>query len=346
MKTKLLYFIIAMPIMLFSIKTTAQTVLSPGDIAIFHNQADEPDDFAFVTFVDIDAGTGIFFTDCGTSTTGFRSPACTEGAFKYTVPSGGLASGDIVRLTTSTDFAVYNDSRITGTSGPSLATSGDQVVVFQDAGNAAGGTDAANNPTFLFINHNSSTMFNGDPADSNESSLPSGLNDTTPPRSALGLGAGAGVDVEWDNTVYTGTYDFSGFTNTADAIAAAKLAMTDPANYTARTNDITETAYANAVAAIPAQLNLNTTLSNDEFLSNAFAVYPNPSNGNITIRNAGIAMDKVQVSDLNGRVIFNKDLNGTTDNEELNLGSVLSSGIYLMTIKSKEASTVKKIVIK
>ena len=89
------------------------------------------------------------------------------------------------------------------------------------------------------------------------------------------------------------------------------------------------------------------TLSTENFtLDNAFTVTPNPSNGNITIRNSGIAIDNVQIADLNGRTVASYNLNGTIDSKELNLGSVLSSGMYLMTISSKDASTVKKIVIK
>lgn len=92
---------------------------------------------------------------------------------------------------------------------------------------------------------------------------------------------------------------------------------------------------------------LDSTLSTENFtLDNAFTVSPNPSNGTITIGNSGIAMDNVTISDLNGRVVANYNLNGTTENKELNLGSVLSSGMYLMTITSQDASTVKKIVIK
>ncbi len=345
MRLKLHYLLTLSIISLLSIKTVAQTTLAVGDIAIFFNQADTPDDFAFVTFVDIAAGTGIYFTDCGTTTTGFRTPACTEGAVKYVVPAAGLDAGDVIRWSTnSADFSNYSNSRITGTNGPSLATSGDQVIAFQDSTSAAGGTNAANTPTFLFIMHNSSTQFLGDPSDSNESSLPPGLSDTVAPFSALGVGAGPGVDIEWDNVIYSGTYDFTGFATTAEAITAARLAMTDLANYTIRTNDIFGTSYVNAVAAIPTELNLGSTLSNEEFLRNSFSVYPNPSNGNITIRNSGVALQNVTITDLNGRTVSTNEMNGVTTNVDLNLK--LTTGIYLMKLTSNDASTIKKIIIK
>lgn len=324
---------------------SAQTTLVPGDIAVFQNQADAPDDFAFVTFVNIDAGTGIYFTDCGTSTTGFRTPVCTEGALKYTVPAGGLNAGDMIRWSTNvTNFVNYSDTRITGTGGPALATSGDQVVVFQDATSAAGGTDAANTPTFLFVLHNASTQFLGDPTDSNETSLPPGLSDTGLPRTAVGVGAGAGVDVEWDDTVYNGTYDFSGFSDLASSIAAAKVAMTDPANYT-QVNNIFDASYASAVAAIPNALMLF-TLSTEEFsLDSALSLYPNPSNGITTIKNNGIILNAVNITDVNGRTIVSQDLNGTTTNITLDLTSKLSSGLYFVSISSNKGTIAKKLII-
>lgn len=341
MKIKLLSFLVIIPMFLLTSVSFGQTTLAVGDIVVFQNQADTPDDFAFVTFVDIDAGTGIYFTDCGVDAGGFRTPACTEGAFKYTAPAGGLSVGDIVRFSTNAaDFTAYSDSRITGSM--ALATSGDQVVAFQDATSASGGTNAANNPTFLFIIHNASTQFNGSPTDSNESSLPPGLDDTTPPRSALGLGAGAGVDVEFDNTIYNGTYNFSGFATTAEAVNAARLAMTDPTNYTQQDN-ITSAPYSVDAAAIPTALNL-TTLSNDEFSGRSFALYPNPSNGNITIRNAGVALQNVTITDINGRTVGSYEMNGITTDTNLSLN--LNTGMYFVQLTSENASTTKKLVIK
>jgi hypothetical protein len=91
---------------------------------------------------------------------------------------------------------------------------------------------------------------------------------------------------------------------------------------------------------------LSTLSTSNQILDKAFTVTPNPSNGLITIRNSGVAIDNVKVTDLNGRILANYNLNGTTDNKQLNLSSILSSGMYLMTISSKDASTVKKIVIR
>lgn len=342
MKIKLLYILVALPVFLLTNITSAQTTLAAGDIAIFQNQADNPDDFAFVTFVDIDATTGIYFTDCGSTTSGFV--ACTEGAFKYVVPTGGLDAGDIVRFSTSgSDFSTYTDALITGSA--SFATSGDQIIAFQDNTSDTGGANASATPRFLFAINNASTLFTGNPPDSNETNLPPGLSDTGLPRTALGVGAGTGVDVEHDNTIYNGTYDFSGFATEAEAIDAAKIAMTDPSNYiNTNINPPGSAAYASAVTAIPTELNLM-TLSNDEFLSNSFAVYPNPSNGNITIRNSGVALQNVTITDLNGRTMGTYEMNGVTTNTDLSLK--LNTGMYFMRLTSTDnASTTKKLIIK
>ena len=339
MKKTLLYFLAALPMFLLTNSVFAQTVLAPGDIVVIQLQGDDPDTFAFVTFVDIAAGTGIYFTDCGVdgTTSQFRSPNCTEGARKYTAPAGGLDAGDIIRYEGGgTDFTTYSDTRITGNF--LLSTGGDQVVVFQDATSASGGGNAADNPSFLYILHSASTLFVGDPADSNQTTLPSSL---TSPQHALALGNGPGADDEFDNVIYNGTYDFSGFATTAEAVAAAKAAFQNPSNY--YSVNILDAVHNVAETNMPTELNL-TTLSNDEFLSNSFAVYPNPSNGNITIRNSGIALQNITITDLSGRTISSKDMNGVTSNVDLSLK--LTTGIYLMKLSSNDASTTKKLIIK
>ncbi|MEM6722095.1 MAG: T9SS type A sorting domain-containing protein [Bacteroidota bacterium] len=343
MKIKLLSLLAFIPVFLITNASYGQaTVLVPGDIVIFHHQADTPDDFAFVTFVDINEGTGIFFTDCGASSTGFPA-SCNEGAVKYTAPTGGLNAGDIVRFSTNgANFANYSDSVILGGSGMALSASGDQVVAFQDNTDAAGGSSAATTPVFLFVNHNGSTAFSGNPTDSNQTGLPPGLSDTMAPITALGLGTGTGPQDEWDNTIYDGTFDFSGFATTAEAITAAKAAFTNIANYGARANSIFDTDYEAAVMAIPNALNL-TTLSNNEFTSKSFSLYPNPTSGNVTIRNAGFALQNVTVTDVNGRTVASYQMNGTTGNADLSLN--LNTGLYFVKLTTENASTTKKLII-
>lgn len=92
-------------------------------------------------------------------------------------------------------------------------------------------------------------------------------------------------------------------------------------------------------------ITVGSTLSAVDFKLSTLKILPNPSNGNITIKNSGVALLNTTISDINGRTIATYDLNRTTQDKDLDLSSVLSSGVYLMRITSETASTVKKIVI-
>lgn len=77
-----------------------------------------------------------------------------------------------------------------------------------------------------------------------------------------------------------------------------------------------------------------------------FTVYPNPSNGTINISLSSI--DDVQVSlyDIRGRLISSESHtnNSGTFNKELNFGTV-SSGIYMLNVKSGNKTATKKLII-
>lgn len=90
------------------------------------------------------------------------------------------------------------------------------------------------------------------------------------------------------------------------------------------------------------------TLGMDEssLLDTQVRIFPNPSNGDITIKNSNIALENAVVTDLNGRVIVSYNLNGIIGNQDLKMNSLLSNGMYLMTISSENGSTIKKVVIK
>lgn len=331
MKTKLLS-LLCIAFIIYGNKTIAQTTLVAGDIAIIQNQADYQQDFAFVTFVDIAAGTGIYFTDCGSTATGFVS--CNEGAVKYTVPNGGLSAGDIVKYAAGGNvaFTTYSDTLIRAFL--SLSPAGDQIIAFQDAASASGGTNASANPTFLFVINNASTLFTGNPPDQNETNLPPGLWSGGLPRTALGVGAGP--DEDWDNTIYIGTYDFSGEVNLAYSIAEAKRALTDKGRY-ARSNNLTNTTYTNAVSVMPDALMLN-TLSTTEFDISKISMYPNPANNLVTISN-GDKINEVIVFDVTGKEVIRTKL----INNQVNI-SQLNSGMYFINLKGENISVVKKLI--
>ncbi|MCB0744078.1 MAG: T9SS type A sorting domain-containing protein [Ignavibacteriae bacterium] len=309
----------------------SQTSLNPGDIAVIMNQTDAPDDFAFVTFVDLAAGTVIYFTDCGADASGFATP-CTEGAVSYTVASSGLSQGSIVVYSqSSSNFSVYNDSRITGTFATS--TAGDQVIVFQDNNNPGGSSNAGNNPKFIFASNTASSVFTGDKNNNNETGLPNGLSDTITPRTALGLGLSAVANDETDNAVYNGSYNFPGQT-----INDAKIALTNPDNYVK--SDLTsDSNYASAVSSIPSSITFN-TLSTKNYSLNEIKLYPNPSTGLISIANlTNNTIEKVELIDQSGRSL----VQDVMENKKLMLD--VPSGTYFIRITSDVGIVVKKLVI-
>ncbi|WP_034062651.1 T9SS type A sorting domain-containing protein [Lacinutrix jangbogonensis] len=340
MKTKLLFLLFSLSIVLITNNLNAQTTLVAGDIAVIHVKTDDPDAFAFVTFVDLLAGTVIYFTNCGADADGFNPLGCIEGARKYTVPSGGIGLGTIIK-SIDPNITTYTDAGIIGAM--SFSTFGDQVLVFQDA-DLGDAIDPSQDPTFIFALNTASTEFTGSKANTKQTGLPFGLQDTSSPVTALGLGSGIGNQDDFDNVVYNSAYDFSGFPDLGSSIAAAKLALTDTANYL-QEDDHTAMAYTTAVGNIAPAL-MFFTLSTESFsIDNALKLYPNPSHGLVTIRNSGIALEQVNLTDINGRVVASFSLNGITDSKQLNL-SDLTSGLYLLTITSKEASTVKRLIIR
>lgn len=349
MKTKLLSIACLICAFSFTNFSYSQTALAAGDIAVILNRANAPDQFAFVTFVDLEANTVIYFTDCGADANGFAATySGSEGVLAYTVPASGHDAGTIVRYefddenVPGSNFSQYSSTRFQGFVG--IASAGDQIIVFQDATSPSGSVNAGDNPLFVFASNNASSAFTGNKSDSNQTGLPTGLQDTMAPLTAMGFGTGVGAEDNVDNSIYNGTYTFTSF-------AEAKLALTDRNNYytidnisegEANENDAT---YLAADAAIPGALTI--TLSNEEFdLNDRVSIFPNPSNGNVTIKNAGVALKNIAVSDINGRIISTIDLNGATNDKTLDLTSLLSSGIYFMTISSENTSTVKKLIIK
>ncbi len=122
------------------------SVLAPGDLAIIALK-DGTDDFAFVPFVNLAAGTVIYFTDNGWTGTGFRNtgmPPSGEGnedIMRFTVPAGGIMAGTVIPMANgiflSPGFDPFN-TPIPGASGGFKpldfnSTGGDQIYAFQNS---------------------------------------------------------------------------------------------------------------------------------------------------------------------------------------------------------------------
>ena len=85
------------------------------------------------------------------------------------------------------------------------------------------------------------------------------------------------------------------------------------------------------------------TAGTSDFFAKNFSVYPNPSTGivNVASKNNN-AIDAIQLTDLNGRVVKNINANGLSDTQ-INI-SDLTSGVYFLNIKTEVGSGTTKIV--
>lgn len=89
------------------------------------------------------------------------------------------------------------------------------------------------------------------------------------------------------------------------------------------------------------------TLGTSDFESQSFGVYPNPNEGNFNIQLTSNSENqiKVNVHDLRGRLVFEKEYkNNGTFNENVQLNNV-QAGIYMVTVQDGEKREVKKIII-
>ncbi len=82
-------------------------------------------------------------------------------------------------------------------------------------------------------------------------------------------------------------------------------------------------------------------LATDTFFKSNFAMYPNPAKNVLNISgNAGLSMDNVVITDLNGRVVKQQNLGGVASSE-INVAD-LTSGMYLITISNAEGKGTSK----
>jgi len=142
-----------------SIAFSLPTTLFPGDIAIIGFNFKNPDQFSFITFKDLEAGTIIYFTDCGWQNNGlFRKG---EGLITYTVPAGGKNAYDLITYPTDAGFITQGISGFFG-----LAVNGDQLLAFQGSFNL---------PNFIFALTTYNKAWQSDAVDNNSTSLPTSL---------------------------------------------------------------------------------------------------------------------------------------------------------------------------
>lgn len=174
----------------------SQSTLSAGDVVLLGVNCDNPDDFAFLFLVDVEAGTVIKFTDNGwLAVGGFRSG---EGVQTYTTPQMISAGTVIVFSQHPTDF--------TASGSFALASTGDQLLVYQ-------GQESL--PQMIYaLNIAGPGVWQDDATSTNTSALPTGLVN----------GETAVAVQEFDNVKFGGGTHFPTPT-------AARLAISEKANW-------------------------------------------------------------------------------------------------------------------
>lgn len=298
---------------------------SLGDIAFTGYQSDsagnpsgEDDQFTFVLLRDVTAGEQISFTENGwLAAGGFRTGENTV-TLEFTAP---LNCGTQISISATPFVAIEDDNglsagNLTGTA-LALAVGGDQIFAYDPANVPSAGNESG------FI---AAIQMNGDWD-------PDATSTTTSAHPAIFstlANSSIAITTEIDNAIY----DCS--TTESDDVSVLRAAFHNEANWLVDNATPFDQ---------PAPCTLScTTLSTIVFGSEEpFAIYPNPSNGNITIKNTGIPLQEIIISDVNGRILKTLDMEGITQNKDINLH--LRAGVYFMQMNSDNASVTKKLVI-
>ena len=85
----------------------------------------------------------------------------------------------------------------------------------------------------------------------------------------------------------------------------------------------------------------NGTLSNADFATTKFSVYPNPSSSLVTISSVDFDSYKLKVTDITGKVMMNKELNGLENAVDV---SNFSNGIYFFEVNAGNKTETIKII--
>jgi hypothetical protein len=85
-----------------------------------------------------------------------------------------------------------------------------------------------------------------------------------------------------------------------------------------------------------------TLLSTPNFESSYISVYPNPASNMVTVSNSANSMiNSIEMTDMNGRVVKTQNINAVNGQVSI---SDLSTGIYMMKIKTDLGTAVKKVI--
>ena len=185
---KFIYKLLSIVSLLFFTSINAQTALSIGDISIIGFNANAPDNFTFVTWVNLSNSTQIKFTDNGflasSSSTTASNGRGGENFVTWTNNTGStIVAGTVIKIENSTTPAASIGSISQILSG--ISSSGDQIFAYQGtgAGTSTSTSDWGSNTnpttftgTILYGLNFASAWLSSGTASSNLSYLPSDLN--------------------------------------------------------------------------------------------------------------------------------------------------------------------------
>lgn len=324
MKTKLLVFYFSV----FSGVLYAQ--LGVGDIAFSAYNADAPDDFTFVLLTNVNSGDAITFNENGwfNHLGGFRSG---ENTCTITF-TNSYSPGVQIIIHNSPLEARDQNNTIAGTvtGSPLVLSSGGDSIIAYDASLP---TPTISNESGLIAAINMTGQWGHPSGTGNDSSttteLPTSLIDGMHAVSVTNSGGS-----EVDNARISGA-NCSNFSD----IASLRTMLNTASNW--ETNN--DTSYPHN----PPLCNFLPILSVfDNSITNAITIYPNPTNGKFTIANpSAIALVSLTITDVNSRIITTINLKGVMGDIELNLKTILPSGIYFATIQSEQTAITKKLVV-
>jgi hypothetical protein len=209
--------------------------LAVGDISILAYEANDPDKFAFVNWVDIPNGFRIKFTDNGFLSSGSANAANNaRGGEEFVIwqntTGNPILAGTVIQIEGTTASLGTASAGTTGGIAASLANGGDQLFAYFGAATSGANPDwASNAATTTFngavvygLNYGTAPWLTTGPASAGTSYLPSQLNVTNGNIALVDAGGPRGGQ-------YTGTRN--GFATFSDY----KNAVNNPANWTLNT---------------------------------------------------------------------------------------------------------------
>ena len=148
----------------------------------------------------------------------------------------------------------------------------------------------------------------------------------------------------WDNTTYGIIADnvngIAGVTSPAYFEADAIIGNPNMSATKGRTYIDTIQGYLNP--RIYVALGLSSTTGINEVIDASTEIYPNPANNSLNIVSYAAGINSISIYDLGGKEVINTDVN--SNQIRLNTSS-LSSGVYIIDIKSNKTTIKRKLVI-